>query len=91
VKSPQPGGGAKPPDSKIEDWWAQFETSIWDQVRIWREIERRSLCLYLKHNIHAFYIIFPFGAVRGIFFFFFHYYYYSYDIRTLTLQKKGRS
>jgi hypothetical protein len=32
VKSPQPGG-AKPPDSKIEDWWAQFETSIWDQVR----------------------------------------------------------
>lgn len=20
------------PDSKIEDWWAQFETSVWDQV-----------------------------------------------------------
>lgn len=25
--------GKANPDSKIEDWWAQFETSVWDQVR----------------------------------------------------------
>ena len=31
-QQPQQQQGKAAPDSKIEDWWAQFETSVWDQV-----------------------------------------------------------
>jgi len=36
IKKPTDGSATSQqkanPDSKIEDWWAQFETSVWDQA-----------------------------------------------------------